>query len=109
VSRGRAAAVAIECDGISLTYSAKSGNPIEALRRVSFRMAPHRVTAVASGCGKTPLQIIRGLLVPMDKFALLTKSQEGYAQQPSNGSSLAGSTCFVADRRPKRVGLEWAV
>ena len=62
-----AAAVAIECDGISLTYSAKSGNPIEALRRVSFRMAPHRVTAVIgpSGCGKsTLLQIIRGLLVP---------------------------------------------
>ena len=62
-----AAAVAIECDSISLTYSAKSGNPIEALRQVSFRIAPRRVTAVIgpSGCGKsTLLQIIRGLLAP---------------------------------------------
>ena len=60
-------AVAIECDGVSLTYSAKSGNPIEALQRVSFRIAPRRVTAVIgpSGCGKsTLLQIIRGLLAP---------------------------------------------
>ena len=30
--------VAIECDDISLTYSAKSGTPVEALQRVSFRI-----------------------------------------------------------------------
>jgi len=62
-----AAGVAIECDGISLTYSAKSGTPVEALQRVSFRIAPRRVTAIIgpSGCGKsTLLQIIRGLLAP---------------------------------------------
>jgi len=61
------AGIAIECDGVSLTYSAKSGTPVEALRRVSFRVAPRRVTAVIgpSGCGKsTLLLIIRGLLAP---------------------------------------------
>ena len=59
--------VAIECDGISLTYSAKSGAPVEALQRVSFRVNPRRVTAIIgpSGCGKsTLLLIIRGLLAP---------------------------------------------
>jgi len=59
--------IAIECDGIGLTYHAKSGTPVEALRRVSFRVAPRRVTAVIgpSGCGKsTLLLIIRGLLAP---------------------------------------------
>jgi NitT/TauT family transport system ATP-binding protein len=59
--------VGIECDDVSLTYSAKSGTSIEALRRVSFRMAPRRVTAIIgpSGCGKsTLLLIIRGLLAP---------------------------------------------
>ena len=59
--------VAITCDDVSLTYSAKSGVPIEALRRVSFRINPGRVTALIgpSGCGKsTLLQIIRGLLTP---------------------------------------------
>jgi NitT/TauT family transport system ATP-binding protein len=59
--------VAIECDGVSLTYSAKSGAPVEALQRVSFRIHPRRVTAVIgpSGCGKsTLLQIVRGLLAP---------------------------------------------
>jgi NitT/TauT family transport system ATP-binding protein len=61
------AGVAIECDGVSLTYSAKSGTPVEALRSVGFRVAPHKVTAVIgpSGCGKsTLLQIVRGLMVP---------------------------------------------
>ena len=59
--------VAITCDDVSLTYSAKSGASIEALRRVSFRINPGRVTAVIgpSGCGKsTLLQIIRGLPTP---------------------------------------------
>ena len=40
------AGVAITCDDVSLTYSAKSGFPIEALRRVSFRINPGRVTAL---------------------------------------------------------------
>jgi NitT/TauT family transport system ATP-binding protein len=59
--------VAIECDSISLTYSAKSGTPVEALQRVSFRVNPRRVTAIIgpSGCGKsTLLLLIRGLLAP---------------------------------------------
>jgi NitT/TauT family transport system ATP-binding protein len=59
--------VAIECDDISLTYSAKSETPVEALQRVSFRIKPRRVTAIIgpSGCGKsTLLLIIRGLLAP---------------------------------------------
>jgi NitT/TauT family transport system ATP-binding protein len=59
--------VAIACDDVSFTYSAKSGAPVEALRRVNFRINPHRVTAVIgpSGCGKsTLLQIVRGLLTP---------------------------------------------
>ena len=63
-----AAGVAIQCDGISLTYSAKApGTPVEALRSISFPIAPHGVTAVIgpSGCGKsTLLQIVRGLLTP---------------------------------------------
>jgi NitT/TauT family transport system ATP-binding protein len=61
------AGVAIECDGVSLTYSSKSGTPVQALDDVSFRIAPRRVTAIIgpSGCGKsTLLQIIRGLLLP---------------------------------------------
>ncbi len=59
--------VAIQCDEVSLTYSAKSGAPIEALRGVTFRVAPRKVTAIIgpSGCGKsTLLQIIRGLMPP---------------------------------------------
>jgi NitT/TauT family transport system ATP-binding protein len=59
--------VAIECDGVGLTYSAKSGASIEALRGVSCRIPPGRVTAIIgpSGCGKsTLLLIIRGLLSP---------------------------------------------
>jgi NitT/TauT family transport system ATP-binding protein len=59
--------VAIQCDGVSLTYSAKSGTPVEALRGITFRVTPHKVTAVIgpSGCGKsTLLQIIRGLMAP---------------------------------------------
>jgi NitT/TauT family transport system ATP-binding protein len=59
--------VAIECDGVSLTYSAKSGVPVEALQRVGFRVEPRRVTAIIgpSGCGKSTLLLtIRGLLAP---------------------------------------------
>src|SRR6476620_3535277 len=59
--------IAIECNGVGLTYHAKSGTPVEALRQVSFRVAPRRVTAIIgpSGCGKsTLLLIIRGLLTP---------------------------------------------
>lgn len=61
------AGVAIQCDGVSLTYSAKSGTPIQALGGVTFSVAPRRVTAIIgpSGCGKsTLLQIIRGLMAP---------------------------------------------
>lgn len=61
------AGVAIECDEVSLTYSAKSGTPIEALRGVAFKVASRKVTAIIgpSGCGKsTLLQIIRGLMPP---------------------------------------------
>ena len=59
--------VAIECDGVSLTYSTKSGAPVEALQRVSFRIEPRRVTAIIgpSGCGKSTLLLtIRGLIAP---------------------------------------------
>jgi NitT/TauT family transport system ATP-binding protein len=74
--------VAIECDDVSLTYSAKSGAPIEALQGVSFRINPHRVTAVIgpSGCGKsTLLQIIRGLLVPSAGRVHFIDAQTGAA------------------------------
>lgn len=76
------AGVAIECDGVSLTYSAKSGPPIEALQRVSFRINPRWVTAVIgpSGCGKsTLLQIIRGLLVPSAGRVRFIDAQTGTA------------------------------
>ena len=74
--------VAIECDDVSLTYSAKSGAPVEALQRVSFRIDPHRVTAVIgpSGCGKsTLLQIIRGLLLPSAGRVRFVDAQTGAA------------------------------
>ena len=59
--------LAIDCDGVSLTYASKSGTPVRALDDVSFRIAPRKVTAIIgpSGCGKsTLLQIVRGLLQP---------------------------------------------
>ena len=59
--------VAIECDGVCLTYSTKSGAPVEALQHVSFRIEPRRVTAIIgpSGCGKSTLLLtIRGLMAP---------------------------------------------
>jgi NitT/TauT family transport system ATP-binding protein len=74
--------VAIACDDVSLTYSVKSGAPIEALRRVSFRIDPRQVTAVIgpSGCGKsTLLQIIRGLLTPSNGRIRFIDAQTGAA------------------------------
>jgi NitT/TauT family transport system ATP-binding protein len=59
--------VEIACDGIGLTYPAKSGAAVVALEDVRCRFAPGKVTAIIgpSGCGKsTLLQIIRGLLAP---------------------------------------------
>src|SRR6185312_11435586 len=59
--------IAIACEGVSLTYSGKSGAPVRALQDVNVRIAPHKMTAVIgpSGCGKsTLLLIIRGLLRP---------------------------------------------
>ena len=63
---GDTAGVAIACNGLGLTYGAKSG-PVRALHEVDLRIAPHKVTAIIgpSGCGKsTLLLIIRGLLQP---------------------------------------------
>ena len=59
--------VEIACDGIGLTYQAKSGAAVVALDDVHCRFAPGKVTAIIgpSGCGKsTLLQIVRGLLAP---------------------------------------------
>jgi len=63
---GDTAGVAIACNGLGLTYGAKSGS-VQALHEVDVRVAPHKVTAIIgpSGCGKsTLLLIIRGLLKP---------------------------------------------
>ena len=79
-NRDTGADVAIDCYDVSLTYSAKSGAPIEALQHVSFRIDPHRVTAVIgpSGCGKsTLLQIIRGLLLPSAGGVRFVDAQTG--------------------------------
>lgn len=85
-NRETGADVAIDCYDVSLTYSVKSGTPIEALQRVSFRIDPHRVTAVIgpSGCGKsTLLQIIRGLLLPSAGRVRFVDAQTG-AAAPTN-------------------------
>ena len=85
-NRETGADVAIDCYDVSLTYSAKLGAPIEALQRVSFRIDPHRVTAVIgpSGCGKsTLLQIIRGLLLPSAGGVRFVDAQTG-ATAPTN-------------------------
>jgi NitT/TauT family transport system ATP-binding protein len=74
--------VAIACDDVSLTYGAKSGAPVEALQRVSFRISPRQVTAVIgpSGCGKsTLLQIVRGLLAPSSGRIRFVDAQTGVA------------------------------
>lgn len=91
--------VAIACDDVSLTYSAKSGTPVEALRRVSFRIAPRRVTAVIgpSGCGKsTLLQIIRGLLAPSAGRIRFIDGQTGaaVAGQPGMATVWQGFNLF---------------
>ena len=85
-NRETGADVAIDCYDVSLTYSAKSGAPIEALQHVSFRIDPHRVTAVIgpSGCGKsTLLQIIRGLLLPSAGGVRFVDAQTG-STAPTN-------------------------
>ncbi len=72
--------VAFDCDDVSLTYSAKSGAPVEALQRVSLRINPRRVTAIIgpSGCGKsTLLLIIRGLLAPSAGRVRFVDAQSG--------------------------------
>src|SRR5215217_5802668 len=58
-------AVAIEVEGVGLTYRSKSGTPTRALESVRCRFEPGKVTAIIgpSGCGKsTLLQIARGFL-----------------------------------------------
>jgi NitT/TauT family transport system ATP-binding protein len=58
-------AVAIDIDGVGLTYRSKSGTPTRALESVRCRFEPGKVTAIIgpSGCGKsTLLQIARGFL-----------------------------------------------
>src|SRR3954471_18221227 len=58
-------AVAIEADGLGLTYRSKKGTPTHALDNVRCRFEPGKVTAIIgpSGCGKsTLLQIARGFL-----------------------------------------------
>jgi len=60
-------AVAIDCEGVGLTYKAKTGTAVNALENVRCRFAPGKVTAIIgpSGCGKsTLLQIARGFLDP---------------------------------------------
>ncbi len=61
--------IAIEFDGVGLTFPAKSGDPVVALEDVHCRFAPGKVTAIIgpSGCGKsTLLQIARGFLTPSE-------------------------------------------
>jgi NitT/TauT family transport system ATP-binding protein len=61
--------VAIECDGVGLTYPAKTGVPTVALEGVYSRFEPGKVTGIIgpSGCGKsTLLQIARGFLAPTE-------------------------------------------
>jgi NitT/TauT family transport system ATP-binding protein len=77
--------LAIACDGVSLTYSSKTGAPVRALADVSLRIAPRRVTAIIgpSGCGKsTLLQIVRGLLQPSLGQVRFIRSDGGAARPP---------------------------
>ena len=57
----------ITCERVGLTYSGKTGTPVQALQDVTVRIARGKVTAIIgpSGCGKsTLLLIVRGLLRP---------------------------------------------
>jgi NitT/TauT family transport system ATP-binding protein len=61
------AAVAIEVEGVGLTFASQSEAPTIALQDVNCRFEPGKVTALIgpSGCGKsTLLQIARGFLNP---------------------------------------------
>jgi NitT/TauT family transport system ATP-binding protein len=81
-----ASGVAIECDGIGLTYPSKSGEPVVALESVSCRFELGKVTAIIgpSGCGKsTLLLIIRGLLEASHGSLRFVTSENGeLATQP---------------------------
>ena len=60
-------AVAIEFNGIGLTFPSTMGEPVVALENVQCCFAPGKVSALIgpSGCGKsTLLQIARGILTP---------------------------------------------
>jgi NitT/TauT family transport system ATP-binding protein len=92
------AGVAIQCDEVSLTYSARSGAPIEALRDVTFRVAPRKVTAIIgpSGCGKsTLLQIIRGLMPPSaGQIRFVDENAGGRAAKPRMATVWQGFNLF---------------
>ena len=63
----RAPNVAIEFEGVGLTFTSQSDAPTVALKDVHCRIDPGKVTALIgpSGCGKsTLLQIARGFLDP---------------------------------------------
>lgn len=60
-------AAAIDLQSIGLTFASRTGVPVVALKDVSCRFEPGKVTALIgpSGCGKsTLLQIARGFLAP---------------------------------------------
>ncbi len=91
------AGVAIQCDEVSLTYSAKSRAPIEALRGVTFRVAPRKVTAIIgpSGCGKsTLLQIIRGLMPPSAGQIRFVDQTTGTVARPRMATVWQGFNLF---------------
>jgi NitT/TauT family transport system ATP-binding protein len=65
-------AVAVECEGVGLTYASKSGAPTVALEEVNCRFAPGKVTAIIgpSGCGKSTLLLITRRLLPPSRGRL---------------------------------------
>jgi NitT/TauT family transport system ATP-binding protein len=72
--------VAIEFDGVGLTYASQSGASTIALDNLRCRFAPRKVTAIIgpSGCGKsTMLQIARGLLEPTHGEVRFLDMREG--------------------------------
>jgi NitT/TauT family transport system ATP-binding protein len=74
--------LAIEFDGVGLTYASQSGAPTIALDNLRCRFAPRKVTAIIgpSGCGKsTMLQIARGLLEPTHGRVRFNEAREGRA------------------------------
>lgn len=80
-----AVTVAIECDGVGLTYPAKSGTPTTALTDVQARFEPGKVTALIgpSGCGKsTLLQIARGFLKPTQGRVRYVEAGGGESRNP---------------------------